>query len=600
MSLKQEMQKAIELFASGKTNESLDLFHTLHTRYPDNEDLIYNYAYALGEVGKTNQEIKMYDLLLKKNTSSNYDVLVNKSIALMELKEFELAKQCAIEATAISSPNRQHAWEILGDIEYAIGEITIACEAYRQYFRKIINQSHRLILEKFIDAAISLLNLPGVYESSDHIELTRKKYVQNLKIACEIAHSLPAEVFKENNFGPKIAFKINTFYLAYQQREDDLLLNKMLVELYQILLCESAFKYTKLPIENSQKKKKVLVISTFKYHPELFIFNQINGFLNSNYELHCYAVNSSYQPSSSVTNYLKLKFNPDNYGDVINFIQKQRFDFVFMPDIGMSIESRLLSTFKLGDKTFMNWLHPISSGSPYVDYFLSGELMEGEHSIERYSEQLLRLPGIGINFEITGKTEKELNFSDADERFNIGCLQTPFKYHPNFDKIYPLLCLANPKIKFHFFDYHIKKFTNQLMDRLKKEFARHELNIENHIEIHPRISSRDAYLKHLAGYHLILDAQGWSGGNTTLDAINSGVPVFSLYEQDGDIRNKHTSAILNILNLQEFSFTNFNDLRNAISNLMLPKNYATLRKTFACINYKFSSCNMHDSIVKGR
>jgi hypothetical protein len=397
-----------------------------------------------------------------------------------------------------------------------------------------------------------------------------------------------------------MAYKINTFYLAYQQCEDDLLLNKKLVHLYQILLGEREFHYKNLLTANSQKKKKVLVISTFKYHPELFIFNQINGFLNTNYELHCYAVNSSYRPSSSVSNYLKLKFNPDNYKEVIHFIQNQRFDFVFMPDIGMSIESRVLSTFKLGDKTFMNWLHPISSGSPYVDYFLSGELMEGEHSIGRYSEQLIRLPGIGINFEITGGSKKELSFSDADERFNIGCLQTPFKYHPNFDKIYPLLCLANPKIKFHFFDYHIKKFADQLMDRLKKEFAKHELKIENHIEFHPRISSRDAYLKHLAGYHLILDAQGWSGGNTTLDALNSGVPVFSLYKQDGDIRNKHTSAILDILNLQEFSFTNFDDLRNAISNLMLPDNYATLREKFASINYKFSSCNMHDSLVKDR
>lgn len=594
------MQKAIELFACGKSNESLDLFQTLHIKYPTNEDLIYNYAYALGEAGKIQEEVKLYDLLLKKDSNNNYDVLINKSIALMELKELELAHQCALRATKTSPTNRHHAWEILGDVEYAMGEVTSACESYKHYFKKIINESNQPILENFINASISLLNLPGIYETTNHIDSVRKKYIEYLDIAYEIAKLIPEKVFQENNFGPKVAFKINTFYLAYQQHQDDLILNKKLVSLYQILLGEKEFEYKKLLTDSSQKKKKILVISTFKYHPELFIFNQLNGFLNANYELHCYVVNSSYQPSNLCANYLKIKFNPDNYKDVIHFIQNQRFDFVFMPDIGMSIESRILSTFRLGDKTFMNWLHPISSASPYVDYFLSGELMESNHSDNRYSERLIKLPGIGLNFEIIGGERREIRSSEIDERFNIGCLQTPFKYHPDFDKVYPLLCLTNPKLKFHFFDYHIEKFTTQLMARLEKEFKKHGLLFEDYIEIHPRIISRDSYLNHLAGYHLILDAQGWSGGNTTLDALNSGVPVLCLYKEDGDVREKHTSSILKMLNLEECCFTNLDDLKITIGNLMLPNKYDLLRKKFTNINYKFSSCNMYDSIVNNK
>jgi predicted O-linked N-acetylglucosamine transferase (SPINDLY family) len=594
MKLKQEMQKAVELFTCGKTKESLDAFRKLYLKDPDNQDLTYNYAFVLGELGKIKEEIELYDILLKKSLGNNYDVLINKSIALMELKDLDLAHSCALEATQ-KFPTRSEAWEILGDIEYAKGEILTACNSYQSYFKKIIDESKRPILENFINTSISLLNLPGIYDSTNHIDSVRKKFIENLSIAYEIAKLLPMEVFQENKFGPKLAFKINTFYLAYQQ-QDDQLLNRKLVKLYQILLGERELVYKSLPTTHSQNRKKVLVISTFKYHPELFIFNQIKGFVDANYELHCYVVNSAYQPTSLDANYLKLKFNPDNYKDVIHFIQNQKFDFVFMPDIGMSIESRILSTFKLGEKTFMNWLHPISSGSPYIDYFLSGELMEGNHSDDRYSERLIKLPGVGLNFEIMGGKLKEISYSEVDT-FHIGCIQTPFKYHPDFDKVYPLLCLTNPKIKFHFFDYYIKKFTTQLIARLEKEFTKYGLVFEDHIVIHPRILSREKYLDHLAGYHLILDAQGWSGGNTTIDALNSGVPVLCLYKEDGDIRQKHTSSILKLLNLEECCFTNLDDLKTTIGSLMLPGKYNLLRNKFTNVNYKFSSCNMYDSIV---
>lgn len=592
MSIKHEMQKAIQLFTCGKINESLDLFRILYLSNPYDEDLIYNYAYALGESGNTKQEIELYNVLLKKNSAENYDVLLNKAIALMELKDFESAHHCIILAIKRSPAMRFDAWEILGDIEYARGEIFEACRAYQYFFNKIINESYRPILEKFIDKAIFLLNLPGVYENSDQINLVREKYIKNLDAACKMAESFPEQIFRENNFGPKIAFKINTFYLAYQQNDSDLFLNKKLVRLYQILLGEKEFSFKKS--SNSNGPKKVLVISTFKYHPQLFILNQINSFIDANCTLHFYALNSVYQPTLRVATYLKLKFNPDNYKEVVRFIQNERFDYVFIPDIGMSIESRILSTFKLGDKTFMNWLHPISSASPYVDYFLSGELMESDDCDQRYSEQLIKLPGIGLNFEIDGGVRKKKNYLKTDEKFNIGCIQTPFKYHPDYDYIYPLLCLNNPKIKFHFFDYHIKKFTGQLMGRLKREFVKYDLVFEDYIEIHPRILSRDTYLDHLSGYHLILDAQGWSGGNTTLDALNAGLPVLSFYREDGDIRQKHTSSILKMLNLEEFSFTSFDDLSIAINNLMLPDNYRALRKRFSDINFKFLSCDIRD------
>ena len=46
----------------------------------------------------------------------------------------------------------------------------------------------------------------------------------------------------------------------------------------------------------------------------------------------------------------------------------------------------------------MAWGHPITSGLPTMDYFLTSQLMEPSDGQSHYSEKLIELPGLSIEF----------------------------------------------------------------------------------------------------------------------------------------------------------------------------------------------------------
>ncbi len=47
---------------------------------------------------------------------------------------------------------------------------------------------------------------------------------------------------------------------------------------------------------------------------------------------------------------------------------------------------------------FGHWGHPITSGLPTIDYFISSELMEPAQGDNHYSEKLIRLSNLGIAY----------------------------------------------------------------------------------------------------------------------------------------------------------------------------------------------------------
>ena len=46
-----------------------------------------------------------------------------------------------------------------------------------------------------------------------------------------------------------------------------------------------------------------------------------------------------------------------------------------------------------------SWGHPVSSGFPTIDYFISSDLMEPTRAAAHYSERLIRLPNLSIYYE---------------------------------------------------------------------------------------------------------------------------------------------------------------------------------------------------------
>src|SRR5260370_1236334 len=74
-------------------------------------------------------------------------------------------------------------------------------------------------------------------------------------------------------------------------------------------------------------------------------------------------------------------------------------DVLIFPEIGMDKGSAQLAAQRLAAVQCCSWGHPVTSGFPTIDYFISSDLMEPVDAADHYSEQLLRLPNLSIYYD---------------------------------------------------------------------------------------------------------------------------------------------------------------------------------------------------------
>jgi predicted O-linked N-acetylglucosamine transferase (SPINDLY family) len=217
----------------------------------------------------------------------------------------------------------------------------------------------------------------------------------------------------------------------------------------------------------------------------------------------------------------------------------------------------------------MGWLHPITSGSNNINYFLSGELMETPKSSNEYTEKLIKLPGIGLKINpetYISTTLKKIQNKQINEDLKVGCLQTPFKYHPQYDYVLIEIAKKIPKASFIFIRYQ-DDLDKKLMQRLTSLFEKNGLD-SGVIKFQDRLQ-KENYKTFLNTLDIALDSLGWSGGNTTLDCLGAGVPIFTL--KNNLMRSNHTAGLYELIGIKDLISTTPEELINKIYNLSRDK-----------------------------
>ena len=121
------------------------------------------------------------------------------------------------------------------------------------------------------------------------------------------------------------------------------------------------------------------------------------------------------------------------------------------------------------------------------------------------------------------------------------------KYLPQYDDVLPQIAKITGECQFVFLTR--KKSTpvvNSFRRRLAAAFARHNLSSDDYLVFLPRLDY-DAYFSLYRTADIYLDSIGWSGCNTTMDAIACDLPVVTL---PGDLmRGRQSMAILEMMGL---------------------------------------------------
>jgi predicted O-linked N-acetylglucosamine transferase (SPINDLY family) len=222
------------------------------------------------------------------------------------------------------------------------------------------------------------------------------------------------------------------------------------------------------------------------------------------------------------------------------------------PEIGMDPVAALLAGQRLAPVQCNSWGHPETSGFPTIDYFLSSDLMEPPDGQDHYTERLIRLPNLSTYLEPPNTPPISLSRSDLGLRRTATvywCGQSLFKYLPQYDHVFPRIAREAGDCQFSFVQFQNGKYVGELFwERLNRAFAAFGLRAADHCVMSPR-AGLQRYLAAIGQCDIVLDSIGFSGGNTTLDAITHDLPIVTT--PSALMRGRISMAILTMMGLTE-------------------------------------------------
>jgi protein O-GlcNAc transferase len=215
----------------------------------------------------------------------------------------------------------------------------------------------------------------------------------------------------------------------------------------------------------------------------------------------------------------------------------------------MSPKIQILSSLRLAPIQCITYGHPVTSGFKNIDYYFSSKLMENQNSQKYYSEKLIMLPGLGINYDSPDLSiiikPNILNKSNATIFLN---LQNLFKLLPQDDHIYLDILKKHSNCFFWFMQGKTNLITSIFKERISKVFQEAGYDFEKYSYFHPRCSEEE-FFGLIEESDIILDSFNWSGGNTSLEAISLNKPIVTC--PSGFMRGRHTYGILKTLDIEE-------------------------------------------------
>ena len=173
--------------------------------------------------------------------------------------------------------------------------------------------------------------------------------------------------------------------------------------------------------------------------------------------------------------------------------------------------------------------------------------MEPNGADAHYRERLLRLPGIGVNYQRPdGNTGMSPALPDTPR---VLLPHSLFKLHPDNDAMIACAAASCPDACFLLFREPFDAWNRIVAERLKRAFAEHDIEAGSRLHWLPSMRRTD-YLAVNHASSLMLDALHWSGGNTSLDALASGLPILTSRGQF--MRGCQSASMMEQINLPDW------------------------------------------------
>ena len=197
------------------------------------------------------------------------------------------------------------------------------------------------------------------------------------------------------------------------------------------------------------------------------------------------------------------------------------------PEIGMDATTLELASMRLAPVQAAAWGHPQTTGLPCMDYFISADALEPENAQAHYTEQLVRLPGLGCVCAFTQVVATEPDLAAlgiAPDQPLLICPGTPYKYTPAHDGIWVAIARRLGRCQLVFFRDEPPMHSDRLRLRLEQAFAQAGLDSRDFVRFVPW-QSQSGFFGLLHAADACLDTVGFSGFNTALQVLECGLPM---------------------------------------------------------------------------
>ncbi|NET28212.1 glycosyltransferase family 41 protein [Okeania sp. SIO1I7] len=510
---------------------------------------LLNWGRRLQQLGKYEAAIKEYRQYLELK-QTEVQIYLFLSECYQQLDQKQAAINILQEGTKICPNSGQLHFTLImmllqsGKTEQAISQAEKALQNLpKDYIFKILKH----------------LIVPIIYHTQESISFYRQRFEVELQKLIQTTNLETAESKQNAILGTS---RITNFYLAYQAhnvRDSQITYGNFLHKIMGANYPEWIKPLSIPPVEN---KIRIGYISNYlhSYSGTLWLTGWLRYADRETFEIYCYYTGNSPDLITEKFRQYSHKFYhiPGNLPEVCQQILNDKLHILIYPEIGMDPPTMQTAALRLAPIQCTAWGHPVTTGLPTIDYFISSQLMEPENAQEHYSETLVKLPNIGVAYpkpkDIPNLTKKRAvppfpRGVRGDRKFQLPedgviyfCCQAPFKYLPQYDYIFPEIALRVPQAKFVFLRGTI------LIPRLEKIFASKGLNSEDYC-VHLKIPERSDYLMLNLLSDIFLDTFTWSGGNTSLEAIACNLPIVTCPGEF--MRGRHADSFLKMLGVTD-------------------------------------------------
>jgi predicted O-linked N-acetylglucosamine transferase (SPINDLY family) len=526
----------------GNPSEAINAYETALQIDPGDFKSSFNLCLLYHAMGNLQKALPAIQAAIRANPDSA-EAFCTLGMILGEQHLYDEASVC-LEQSLHINPKLTEAYFNLGIVSQKSGKFDLSLTCYK----KAIECDSAYAPARWLYH----LSLPMLYNSPQQIDDYRKKFKGNLK---RLIESTPLETDAQKTNALRGIGTTTNFYLQYQCR-DDLELQKMYGDFVHSVMVSNYPQWSipknmpPLPIDS---KIRIGYVSTFMCNHTVghFLAGWLENHTHCAFEIHCYHLGKKNDAMTRHLMGLSHRFHNfgGNFGAAARRIDEDALHLLIYTDIGMDPTTTQLAALRLAPIQCKGWGHPVTTGLPTIDYYLSSDLMEPANADAFYSESLVRLPNLALCYRqppLPDEPYARQALGIADNRFLFLSTQSIFKYLPQHDDIYPRIAKAAPRACFVFIRHRSDIASEHFQSRLKTAFAKHGLDSKEYCHFSKRLKFKEFLQLNIAA-DVLLDSIDWSGGKTTLEALSCGLPVVTLPGRF--MRGRHAYAMLHMMDV---------------------------------------------------